>query len=250
MGDYFDSKEAAEAALPLIAVAQKHRVAPTGQKNAEGGYTYEIWRDVNDRKRVKVVNLEFSSRDDAMRYMTQHAQEILETNTTFGEADIPKPENTSRVGVERRTGDVKGEDFRDTFGFRGVEFGLWNNQAERQEVMNAAYDGLLDLAEVLNIPHKAIGLNGDLALAFGARGKGLSGARAHYETDRAVMNLTKMNGAGALAHEWFHALDHYFARQDGKTTAEWKINMVTWQAADSSASILACVKNCGKPIHA
>jgi len=224
MGDYFDSKEAAEAALPLIAVAQKHRVAPTGQKNAEGGYTYEIWRDVNDRKRVKVVNLEFSSRDDAMRYMTQHAQEILETNTTFGEADIPKPENTSRVGVERRTGDVKGEDFRDTFGFRGVEFGLWNNQAERQEVMNAAYDGLLDLAEVLNIPPKAIGLNGDLALAFGARGKGLSGARAHYETDRAVMNLTKMNGAGALAHEWFHALDHYFARQDGKTTAEWKIN--------------------------
>lgn len=224
VGKYFDSKEEAEAALPLIAVAQKHRVSSTGQKNSEGGYTYEIWRDVNDRKRVKVVDQEFQSREDAMRYMAQHAAEILETNTTFGEADIPKPENTDRIGVDRRTGDVKGEDFRDAFGFRGVEFGLWNNQEERQEVMNAAYDGLMDLADVLNIPPKAIGLNGDLALAFGARGKGLTGARAHYETNRVVMNLTKMNGAGALAHEWLHAFDHYLARQDGKTTAEWKLN--------------------------
>jgi hypothetical protein len=224
MGDYFNSREEAEAALPLIAVAQKHRVSSTGQKNADGGYTYEIWRDVNDRKRVKVVDREFQTREEAMKYMAQNAKEILETNTTFGEADLPKPENTGRIGVERRTGDVKGEDFRDAFGFRGVEFGLWNNQDERQEVMNAAYDGLMDLAEVLKVPPKAIGLNGDLALAFGARGKGLSGARAHYETDRVVMNLTKMNGAGALAHEWFHALDHYLARQDGKTTADWKIN--------------------------
>jgi hypothetical protein len=231
MGEYFDSKEAAEAALPLLALAQKHRAVPV---NTADGQKYEIWRDINDRKRVKVVDRQFDTRDEAMRYMAQNATQILETNTTFGEADLPKPESTQRKGVERRTGDVKGEDFRDTFGFRGVEFGLWNNQEERQEVMNAAYDGLLDLAEVLKVPPKAIGLNGDLALAFGARGKGLSGARAHYETDRVVMNLTKMNGAGALAHEWFHALDHYLARQDGKTTAEWKINKDGTRSLDVS----------------
>jgi hypothetical protein len=231
MGEYFDSKEAAEAALPLLALAQKHRAVPV---NTADGQKYEIWRDINDRKRVKVVDRQFDTRDEAMRYMAQNAVQILETNTTFGEADLPKPESTQRIGVERRAGDVKGEDFRDTFGFRGVEFGLWNNQDERQEVMNAAYDGLLDLAEVLKVPPKAIGLNGDLALAFGARGKGLSGARAHYETDRVVMNLTKMNGAGALAHEWFHALDHYLARQDGKTTAEWKINKDGTRSLDVS----------------
>ena len=111
----------------------------------------------------------------------------------------------------------------EAFGFRGVEFGNWNNQIERQEVMNAAYDGLMDLAEVMGVPAKAISLNGDLALAFGARGQGLSGARAHYEQDRSVINLTKMNGAGALAHEWFHALDHYLARQDGKASNQWKV---------------------------
>lgn len=44
-----------------------------------------------------------------------------------------------------------------------------------------------------------------LAIAFGARGKG--NALAHYEPSRAVINLTKMKGAGSLAHEFGHALD-------------------------------------------
>lgn len=44
-----------------------------------------------------------------------------------------------------------------------------------------------------------------LAIAFGARGKGA--ALAHYEPARVVINLTKMRGAGSLAHEWGHAFD-------------------------------------------
>jgi hypothetical protein len=63
-------------------------------------------------------------------------------------------------------------------------------------------------------------LNGDLAIAFGARGQGLSGAKAHYEPDYGVINLTKMKGAGSLAHEWFHSLDHFLARQDTKSPIE------------------------------
>jgi hypothetical protein len=220
----FASEQDALDAIPLAAVSLKHRAIPTGSIGADGEYTYEIWRDVTDRKRVKVVDQVFPSRVAAMEYMAKNAQSILETSTTFGEANLPTPDRTDRTGVARRNGDVEGGDFMKTFGLRGVEFGNWNNQSERQEVMNAAYDGLLDLAEVVGIPPKAIGLNGDLALAFGARGQGLSSAKAHYERERAVINLTKMNGAGALAHEWFHALDHYFGRQDGKAASQWKIN--------------------------
>lgn len=220
---YATEQEALDA-VPLAAVSQKHRAVPTGTKGEDGEYSYEIWRDINDRKRVKVVDQVFPSRVAAMEYMAKNAQAILETSTTFGEADLPRPDNTNRTGVMRRDGDVEGKDFMEAFGFRGVEFGNWNNQAERQEVMNAAYDGLMDLAEVMGIPSKAIGLNGDLALAFGARGQGLNSAVAHYERSRAVINLTKMNGAGALAHEWLHALDHYLGRQDGKTSADWKVN--------------------------
>ena len=218
----FATEQEALDAIPLLAVAMKHRVVTSGTKDENGEPQYEIWRDVTDKKRVKVVDKLFPSRTAAMEYMAKNAREILETSTTFGEADLPTPDNTKRTGVARRTGDVEGKDFMEAFGFRGVEFGNWNNQIERQEVMNAAYDGLMDLAEVLNIPAKAIGLNGDLALAFGARGQGLSSARAHYERSRAVINLTKMNGAGALAHEWFHALDHYLGRQDGKASGKWQ----------------------------
>ncbi|WP_242439165.1 PLxRFG domain-containing protein [Acinetobacter sp. YT-02] len=222
---FFDSQKDAELALPILAVAQKHRVWAAGKDS------FSIYREISDRKRVKVVEQEFQTREDAMKYMAIHAIEILETNTTFGEIDLPRPENTVRKGMVRRKGDAKDADFIRVFGFRGVEFGNWNNQTERQELLNDAFDGLMDLAEILNIPPAAISLNGELALAFGARGQGLSGAKAHYEPERAVINLTKLNGAGSLAHEWWHALDHYFGRQDGKAPSEWVTN------ADGSRSL-------------
>lgn len=215
----YATKEEAEQAVPLLAVSQKHRVVPVRGEGAG----YEIWRDISDRKRVKVVDQVFPTREAALEHMVANAQAIIETNTTFGEADLPRPPSDQRIGVERRTGDARDSDFMEVFGFRGVEFGNWNNQQERQELLNDAYDGLLDLAEVMDVPPRAISLNGELALAFGARGHGLSGARAHYELDKVVINLTKMNGAGSLAHEWFHALDHYFGRQDGKAPAEWVV---------------------------
>ena len=211
----FATEVEAEAMLPMIEVGRNH----TALSTREG--KYEIWRKISDRKRVKVVAQQFDDRQAAMQYMAENATDIIETKTTFGEGDIPSPPDRARTGPERRQGDVKGQDFMDAFGFRGVEFGNWNNQEERQDLLNDAFDALMDLAEIIGIPSKAIGLNGDLALAFGARGQGLSGARAHYEPDRAVINLTKVNGAGSLAHEWFHALDHYFGRQDGKASSVW-----------------------------
>ena len=104
-----------------------------------------------------------------------------------------------------------------TFGFRGGEFGNWVKPEERRVLLNTAYDSFMDLAELLNIPPKAISLNGNLSIAFGARGAGgFNAAKAHYEPDRAVINLTRLNGAGSLAHEWAHALDNYFGLQGAK----------------------------------
>lgn len=210
----FATSEHAEAAIPLAAVSLKHVVYSADKDK------FAIYRRVGDRKVVQVVNKQFDAREDAMKYMATHAEEILDTKTSFGEEILPKPETVTRVGVQRRTSDATPAGLKDTFGFRAVEFGNWNNQLERQEVVNHAYDALADLAELLKIPPQAIGLNGELALAFGARGHGLSGARAHYEPNYGVMNLTKMQGAGALAHEWFHSLDHYFGRVSGKASSE------------------------------
>lgn len=123
--------------------------------------------------------------------------------------------NQPRVGVDMRNGqDVTPQMFSDVFGFRGVEFGNWVEQKRRQKDLNDAFDALMDMAAVLDIPTKAISLNGELGLAFGARGSGgVNPAAAHYEPDSVVINLTKKEGAGSLGHEWWHALDNYFAKQ-------------------------------------
>lgn len=113
--------------------------------------------------------------------------------------------------------DVSPEDFLSEFSFRGVEFGNWVGQGksakERQGMLNEAYDALMDLADITGIPPKAVSLSGSLGLGFGSRGHGW--ASAHFEPGTLVINLTKTRGAGALAHEWFHALDNHFQLKRG-----------------------------------
>jgi hypothetical protein len=120
--------------------------------------------------------------------------------------------NRPRVGVDHRAGiDTTPEAFMAAFRPYGVEFGNW--QTDRAACLNQTHDALLDLGSVIGLDASALTFGGRLALAFGARGHGK--AAAHYEPGRKVINLTKTNGAGCLAHEWFHAYDHHYARADG-----------------------------------
>lgn len=122
-----------------------------------------------------------------------------------------KPEHLGNIefyGSDYRNGkDVDEHDFINTFGFRGVQFGNWLSQKERQVVVNMAYDSFYRISEVLRLSSpKLISLGGKLAIAFGARGT--SKAMAHYESSLHVVNLTKMRGAGSLFHEYVHAIDN------------------------------------------
>lgn len=102
--------------------------------------------------------------------------------------------------------DKTGEDLMQTFGFRGGEFGEYESQKERQTNLNMCYIAFHDLATALGIDDTDVSLGHDLAIAFGARGRGA--AMAHFEPVKNVINLTKLKGAGSLSHEWIHALDH------------------------------------------
>lgn len=93
-------------------------------------------------------------------------------------------------------------------GSGGVQFGNWLPNDERQTVLNKGFDALCDLAEILDIPPSALSLGGNLAIAFGARGTAGGGAAA-YEPQHRVFNLTRLKGAGSIAHEWFHAWDNH-----------------------------------------
>ena len=123
----------------------------------------------------------------------------------------------ARSGEDYRHGrDIDAEELHNTFGFRGIEFGNYVSQKERQKFLNETYDALMDLSTLLGISPKAIGLGGELGFAIGARGLGAKSGQAHYEPTYNVINLTKKSGAGALAHEWWHALD-FFMNREGNT---------------------------------
>ncbi|WP_440111786.1 PLxRFG domain-containing protein [Acidovorax sp. BL-A-41-H1] len=125
----------------------------------------------------------------------------------------PNLDELKRENLPRRIDrDVSADDFVKDLGFRGIEFGNWSAQDERQRILNMAYDGLMDLAEIMGVPPKAMSLNGTLGMAFGARGGGRFAA--HYEPGKLVINMTKIRGGGSMAHEWAHAMDHYFGELD------------------------------------
>lgn len=130
----------------------------------------------------------------------------------------PQLKGITRTGEDYRVSmDINGDDMLRAFKFRGGEFGNWNTQADRQAFLNYSYDAFCDLANVLRVPYDFMSLGGykdkKLAVAFGSRGKG--SALAHYESANVVINLTKMKGAGCLAHEWGHALDDYIGIKCG-----------------------------------
>lgn len=153
-----------------------------------------------------IVQDGFQSYEDALSFL-QNMKQKKDRKTRFVP---PQLTGVHRRGPDYRSGaNVDGQDYIDKFGFRGGEFGNWMTEKDRRVSMNYGYDALMDLADALNMDYLDISLGGNLSIAFGARGQGLSGASAHYEPARHVINLTKMNGAGSLAHEWFHALDDY-----------------------------------------
>lgn len=96
-------------------------------------------------------------------------------------------------------------------GFRAVQSGNWvlSDFVSAKWHVEQTAGAMQDMADVLGIHENHLGFGGRLGMAFGARGSGGKGAaRAHYEPVERVMNMTKMNGGGALGHEHYHALDN------------------------------------------
>ena len=161
---------------------------------------------------------EFDTRKEALDFYEANKESIFKVVSDYMESHkklvFYDTGEDSRFGEDyRHGGNVGAEDFMIEFGFRGVQFGNWTNQEDRQMAVNQAYDAFHDLARLLDVSPRAISLNGELGIAFGSRGTGIYSA--HYEPYEVVINLTKTRGAGALAHEWWHAQDNYFARQAG-----------------------------------
>lgn len=142
-------------------------------------------------------------------------------------ADIKKAAQEEKVNrlnlymeskVKRKGGSVDYENYsveksqktlQDDFGFRGLQYGNSMPDDERQYHTNWSLSSFADLANTLGLEKKQVTANGKLALAFGARGGlHLKGALAHYEPTKKIINLTRSNGFGSMAHEWAHFMDN------------------------------------------
>lgn len=126
-------------------------------------------------------------------------------------------ENYERKGGrEVSTGSTQA--LKNMFGLRDVQSGNWvlNDPNSARFHVQKASEAFADLADIVGVDDKLVSMNGRIAMAFGARGKGgKNAARAHYEPVQRVINITKMGGGGCLAHEWFHGLDNLVKEAEG-----------------------------------
>lgn len=193
----------------IVQNSEKNNVLRRGSKPADN--TFFIV------KGYRIVQDGFATYEAALKA----AHELVSQRQVGGNSKIkivpPQLKEIHRQGADYRnnnTLDIAGEDYLKDFKFKGGEFGNWLNTNDRQTSLNYGYDAFKDLADVLGISQDSISFKGNLNIAFGSRGIG--SALAHYEPMRKVINLTKMNGAGSLSHEWWHALDDYIGGGTGE----------------------------------
>lgn len=167
----------------------------------------------------------FNDRESLLEWLDERKKNRQSKKEKKEEPVRPMLAKVTRNGPDYGMRKIMPDDFQETFGFRGGEFGTWLSQKDREQSLAWAHASFLDLAKVLGIAPSDIASK-NLAFAFGARGHGgKRAACAHYEPDRNVINLTKINGAGSVAHEWGHYLDYMVLvpKRLGSSSMPWLI---------------------------
>ena len=137
------------------------------------------------------------------------------------------PRQFYRTGPDHRAGaPVTFLDVRRRFQFRTVEIGRWVTEPEKQRSAALFYDALCDLMTILNGTESLISLRGSLALQYGIGGR--PGVSAHYTPATRSFALAKNAGPGSIAHEWFHAFDHYIADKLFPNTSKAEFGSILW----------------------
>ncbi|QQZ64579.1 hypothetical protein JI735_34695 (plasmid) [Paenibacillus sonchi] len=149
-----------------------------------------------------LIQQAFSEKGADWKWLQTKGKGASRTNKERWERKIP--DEVIRMS-QTPSGVNNPEDLIEHYGFRGIQFGRWMEDAAGKFHVLCSGNAWADLADILSIPRKCISIYGKLGLAFGSRGSG--NASAHYEPLNNVMNLTKFRGGGSQCHEWAHALD-------------------------------------------
>lgn len=165
----------------------------------------------------------FKTGEEARDFLASHEEAVYEAyQRSFIIPDEFIDGAEPRSGAKpHRTHDITPEDLQKEFGLSGAQFGNWVENQRRQEDLNNFYEAMMDLADITGLPPKSLCFGHTLAMQFGSNG--VAKAMAHYDPSQIAINLNKKNGAGSLAHEWFHAVDNLFARYrtEGAVTSRY-----------------------------
>ncbi|CAM3459251.1 CLCA_X family protein [Halomonas casei] len=124
----------------------------------------------------------------------------IEARDFYRNGPAHRPECASSFALIRRQ-----------FDFRSIEIGRWVTSAERDRASGLFHDALCDLMLILQGPETLISLRGSIALQYGCGGR--PGVAAHYDPSQRSFALAKNAGPGSIAHELYHAFDHYIAQK-------------------------------------
>ena len=247
---------ATQDALVRAVAETKGKGTARRTRNARERYQVREWRDdgtiwVTRRGTGQWARLiECASAQEGHRIIATEGERCEAAWKQWKEIPPMRPETSRpRTGPAPALGRIGPEEFTARVGLRGVQFGNWVGYARREDELLRAYLALHDLAEAVGWAIEEVALGGTLALAFGARGNGGRNAGvAHYERERKVINLTRNKGAGSLAHEWWHALDHRIATRAGRSGYATEHERGGGEGAlDAAGTLAEAVRGTGLP---
>jgi hypothetical protein len=129
--------------------------------------------------------------------LNERHRKLLEKYGNLQEERFPYLSESGEIAVTRLGMD---------FDFRGIQFGNYVSDRDRIIHTKLVYGSFYDLSQILGMELKDIGFDKRLSISIGARGSGK--AKAHYEKNQKIINLTKSRGNGSIAHEYAHSLDN------------------------------------------
>ena len=129
-------------------------------------------------------------------------------NKMLAQGAVLQKDKENKNSYPERNGKITADVLKKTFDFRYVNVDINLDEKQEQDMLDVSYNTFRQLAMLLNIPMNAIGLGRNLTLNIGLMRMDLT-TGACYSPQYRALNFKGLESFKHIAHEWFHAFDHY-----------------------------------------
>jgi hypothetical protein len=171
----------------------------------------------NLKNEIEKLKVKYATRENNWKWFTDVKTKAKSTERTELIINTLPP-----LSFIERTGgyivtesDINTQFLEDKFGFKVVEFGQSLKDAEAKEHVRHFIGAMSDLGDILNLDILKLNKIGGLSIAFASRGSGKP--IATYNRLRKIINITKLRGGGAVAHEYMHYIDNIIPKINRET---------------------------------